>query len=141
MINKAYTCTCGCGNTIIVHILDDSIYLSFAVSGECLIKDKRRYKLKRKKDKMIIDILLSDDDFFSLFRDISSIKYQDGSISHHRNASFVKFYYDKDLGFYLELYTNRKIMHNHKVSEIFEIELDSETKEEYRSNMQLCMAK
>lgn len=29
MISKAFTCNCGCGNTLVIHIFDDSISLFF----------------------------------------------------------------------------------------------------------------
>ena len=106
MISKAFTCNCGCGNTLVIHIFDDSISLFFAEA--CDYRAIRDFFDYIKGHKCLSDVLLTDNDFDEIANLLTSVICENTPVE---NYSHIKFNYDKDFGYSIELYNDDKFWH------------------------------
>lgn len=106
MISKAFTCNCGCGNTIVIHVFDNSISIFFTKDRDHrAIEDFIDYV---KGYKCLSGVLLADEDFDELVKLFAAVPCTNEPVE---NYSHIKFNYDEDFGYSVELYNDDNILH------------------------------
>lgn len=106
MLSKAFTCHCGCGNTIVIHVFDNSISVFFTKDRDHRAIDDFIDYIKGHK--CLSDVLLTNEDFDEIVKLFAATLCTNEPVE---NYSHIKFNYDEDFGYSVELYNDDNILH------------------------------
>lgn len=119
MINNkgVFTCSCGCGSSVIVNYIDKTAYLDF-LSSDFFTKQGLLTNLREtavlalkaatsSKSTVLKDIIVDEEELKRLKEALQKLELKD---EKHKNYSKLRITFDKDIGFSILLQSNLSLI-------------------------------